>query len=555
MTELPCLRRLRGHRTLAASLGGALLVAGCTLAPRFERPALPVAADWPDVTPAAARGASEPGGDDTLTVAADIGWRDFFSDQTLQRLIELALANNRDARIAAINVAAARAQYQVQRGDLFPTVNATASEDVAHTPSSVFSTRGGGGAVTPGTGGGAGGDLGGGTGSTATAVGSGGITTRSFSVGLGFTAYELDLFGRIRSLTNERLEQYFGYFETRRSAVISLVSEVANAYLTVLSDEELLRVTQNTLKSQQASYEIVKRSFEGGVETGLAVRQAETSVDQARVNLALYIRQLAQDRHALTFLIGTPIPDDLPLAKGSLDAVKLIDNLPAGMPSEVLANRPDVLSAEHNLAAANANIGAARAAFFPAISLTGNFGTASNELSGLFKSGSRSWSFLPQISLPLFAGGANVANLELAKTQRDLYVAQYERTVQTAFREVADSLVARGTLDEQLTAQQALQEATADAYNLSQLRFQNGIDDYLNVLDSQRSLYSAQQGLVGIKLSRLQNLVTLYKVLGGGWYEATLPPTGNGAPADPDAAPLPGARGATVGAVATKPAS
>ncbi len=306
--------------------------------------------------------------------------------------------------------------------------------------------------------------------------------------------------------------------ETQRSAQISLIAEVANAWLTVLADRELLRVTQETLKSQQESYDLTKLGYDGGVQTALTLRQAETSVDSARANLAQYTRQLAQDSNALVLLLGTPVPADLP-AGGGIDDLRVIDDLPAGLPSDVLLRRPDVLSAEHNLVAANANIGAARAAFFPSISLTGNFGTASSQFDGLFKDGSSSWSFNPQVSVPIFAGGANLANLRLSKAQKALYVAQYEQSIQAAFREVADGLVARSTLDDQLGAQQQLQDATADAYRLSRMRFDNGIASYLDVLDSQRSLYSAQQGLVGVKLSRLQNLVTLYKALGGGWTE------------------------------------
>lgn len=550
--------RLATANAIAAAV---LVLGGCTLAPTYQRPVLPVSTDWPvDTVPGAfdaASASSSPASGMTPTTAStaamspttvaanDLGWRDFFVDPVLQRLIDLSLANNRDARIAAVNVAAARAQYRIQRADLFPTISATTEESVTHTPTGVLTNSVGGGTgavVAPGTGAdpgtGSGVGVGVGTGDTTGTVGSGGVTRRSFSVGVGFTAYEIDLFGRIRSLSEQRLEQYFGYVETMRSTVISLIAEVANAYLTVLSDQELLRVTQVTLKSQQDSYEIVRRAFEGGVQSGLALRQAETSVDTARANIWLYTRQLAQDRHALALLLGTPVPSDLPPTE-SLDKVQLIQDLPAGVPSQVLTRRPDVLSAEHNLAAASASIGAARAAFFPAISLTGNFGTASNQLSGLFESGSRSWSFLPQISLPLFAGGANVANLELTKTQRDLYVAQYEKTVQIAFREVSDALVARGTLDQQLQAQKSLQEATDDAYNLSELRFQNGIDNYLNVLDSQRAQYSAQQSYITVKLSRLQNLVTLYKVLGGGWNETTVPvgATPRGMPVPPGGQP------------------
>jgi multidrug efflux system outer membrane protein len=490
---------LRGAAVTAATL----MISACTLEPTYRRPALPVQQTWPDGAPLRAT--------PPQTAAADVGWRDFFSDPALQRLIEIALVNNRDARIAAINVAAARAQYRIQRADLFPSINATGVEDVERYPSGVSSTgaTGGGGAA-------------GGTGTTGTASGGGGGNiVRYYSAGIGFTSYELDLFGRIRSLNHQKLEQYFGYVETQRSAQISLIAEVANAWLTVLADQKLLAVTQQTLDSQQKSYALTKLSYDGGVLTQLDLRQAETSVDTAQANLALYTRQLAQDRNALVVLLGAPIPADLP-AGAELDSETLLVDLPAGLPSDLLIRRPDVLSAEHNLVAANANIGAARAAFFPSISLTGNFGSASSKLDGLFKDGSSSWTFEPQISIPIFAGGANAANLDLAKIEKNLYVAQYEQTIQTAFREVADALVGRDTLNDQLAAQVRLVAASQDAYQLSDLRFRNGVDNYLTVLDSQRSLYTAQQGAVSVRLSQLQNRVTLYKALGGGWNEQTV---------------------------------
>jgi multidrug efflux system outer membrane protein len=431
--------------------------------------------------------------------AADIGWRAFFTDPAMQRLIEISLANNRDARIAAINVAAARAQYRIQRAELFPTIDATAQQDVERVPLSESIT--------------------------------GQTISRSYSVGIGFTSFELDFFGRIRSLDHQKLQQYLGFVETQRSAVITLISEVANAYLTMLADKELLRVTEVTLESQEASYELTRLRFEGDQATGLDLRQAEISVRTAQVNLASYQRQIGQDRNALVLLLGAPIPGDL--AKGDIDGQRLLDDLPAGVPSELLARRPDVLAAEHNLVAANANIGAARAAFFPSITLTGSYGTSSLRLSGLFGNGSSTWTFLPQITLPIFAGGANVANLAYAKEERNLYVATYEKTIQTAFQEVSNSLLSRGTLLDQLKAQVALEAASREAYRLSDMRFQGGIDNYLAVLDSQRIFYSAQQGLITVKLSRLQNLVTLYKALGGGWNEWTVtstPPVASASP-------------------------
>jgi multidrug efflux system outer membrane protein len=299
---------------------------------------------------------------------------------------------------------------------------------------------------------------------------------------------------------------------------LTLVAEVAIAYVTVLADQTLLDITRDTLKSQQDSYALTQQLFSGGTTTELALRQAESTVDTAQANLAQYNRQLAQDRDALQLLLGVPIPDGIDFSRG-LDREDMVAELAEGIPSDVLVRRPDVLAAEHQLMAANAQIGAARAAFLPSISLTGDFGTESAQLSGLFKGGSHAWAFSPQISVPLFAGGANVANLQATKLARDTAVAQYEKAIQTAFREVADALVARGTLDAQLAAQQALVTASEKAYRLADMRYRGGVDSYLSALDAQRTLYSAQQQLQAVRLARLQNLVTLYKALGGGLRE------------------------------------
>ncbi|HWW19734.1 MAG TPA: efflux transporter outer membrane subunit [Steroidobacteraceae bacterium] len=497
------LSRRRAPPAAAVGTGVSLLmgIAGCTLEPTYHRPEARVSQQWPGspavaVTPSAAAGKSTA----TPAATADIGWREFFVDARLQRLIELALQHNPDAQIAALNIAAARAQYQIQRADLFPSVAASATEQVDKYPPAVAGIAAAGGS------------------STGALRGSGSGTFRYFEVGVGFTSYELDLFGRIRSLNHQRLQQYFGYVETRRSVRISLVAEVANAYLTLLADQELLRITVDTLSSQEGSYKLTKMSYDGGIATALDLRQAETSVDTARANLAQYTRQVAQDQNALVQLVGTALPADLPPGTG-LDEQQLLADLPAGLPSDLLVRRPDILAAEHNLIAANASIGAARAAFFPSLTLTGNYGTASTQLSGLFDHGSTAWTFSPQISLPIFAAGANVASLNLAKVEKDINIVQYEQAIQTAFREVADALAGRGTLDSQIAADQALVEATSDSFKLSDKRFRDGVDDYLSVLDSQRSLYTAEQTLIGVKLARLQNLVTLYKALGGGWSE------------------------------------
>ncbi len=472
---------------LAAAV--AALLGACTLEPHYHRPPAPVPA--------------LPGGTAAETVAADIGWREFFPDPQLQQLIALALTDNRDLRVAVLNVQSAQAQYRIQRADLFPTVDASGVEQVQHIPLRVL-TSGLPPAILAGAG----------------PLPSGGVTEHTYNVGIGFTSYELDLFGRIRSLSHAALQQYFSSGETRRSVQLTLVAEVATAYLTVCTDQTLLDITRDTLKSQEDSYGLTQKMFNGGTATQLAVSQAETTVDTARANLAQYNRQLAQDRDALQLLLGAPIPDGIDFSRG-LDRHNMVAELEEGIPSDVLVRRPDVLAAEHQLMAANAEIGAARAAFLPAISLTGNFGTESTQLSGLFKAGSRAWTFSPQISIPIFAGGANVANLQATKLARDTAVAQYEKAIQTAFREVADALVARRTLDEQLAAQQALVDASAIAYKLADMRYRGGVDSYLTALVAQISLYSAQQQLQTVRLLRLQNLVTLYKALGGGLREHT----------------------------------
>jgi multidrug efflux system outer membrane protein len=501
-----------GAATIALLIGGG----GCTMEPSYRRPDAPVTEAWPDNTSAGASGVVA--GHGTARAAADIGWRDFFIDVRLQTLIELALQHNPDARIAALNIAAARAQYRIQRADLFPSITATGFEEVEKYPPAVLGLAAASSGSIAGTYGGS-------------------STFRYFDTSVGFTSYEIDLFGRLRSLNHQRLQQYFGFVETRRSTQITLVAEVANAYLTLLADQELLRITAETLSNQQASYGLTQQSYEGGIATELDLRQAETSVDTAHANLAQYARQVAQDRNALVVLLGTPLPADLPPGAG-LDEQQLLADLPAGMPSDLLVRRPDILAAEHNLIAANASIGAARAAFFPSITLTGTYGTASTQLSGLFDHGSTAWTFAPQISLPIFAAGAHVAALDLAKVQKNINIVQYEQAIQTAFREVADALAGRSTLDSQIAADQALLEATSVSYRLSEMRFRDGVDDYLGVLDSQRSLYTAQQTLVGVKLSRLQNLVTLYKALGGGWREHSPQNVGTAASTEPQPASL-----------------
>lgn len=465
---------------LVTALAAAL--SACTLAPTYQRPASPV-------------GAFPTGGafgDNTAqgkTLAADIGWQDFFADARLQKLIELSLQNNRDLRVAVLQVEQARAQYQIQRADLFPTINAAAQGTRAHTPANM-NTSGRE------------------------------VTGNSFSANLGFTSYELDLFGRVQSLKNAALESYFGTAEAQKTAQITLVSEVASQYLTVLSAEAQLDLANETLKSYQSSFDLTKRRFDVGAASALDLASVQSQLNTAQGAAAQAIQQKAQAENALAFLIGQPLPADLP-PEPKLGDEQMLADLPAGLSSDLLERRPDIVQAEHALKAANANIGAARAAFFPTISLTGAYGSSSPALSGLFGSGQSAWSFGPSITMPIFDGGRNSANLDVANTQQKIAVANYEKSIQSAFREVSDGLVARHQLDDQIKAQSDLVQAESTRYNLSQLRYDKGVDSYLSTLDSQRSLFSAQQSLISLQLSRLTNLVSLYKSLGGGWVSKT----------------------------------
>ncbi len=453
-------------------------LSGCTtLAPTYVRPKAPIPSSWPSGE-AYRKDAS------VQNRVASVAWKDFFMDPKLQKLIALSLDNNRDLRVAALNIEKSRAQYQIQRSELFPAVNASATGSEQRTPAGVSSSGQG-------------------------------ATVGQYTVGLGFSAYELDFFGRIRSLKKQALEQYLATVEARRSAQISLVAEIANDYLTLAADIERLKLARDTLASQQASYNLVRSSYDAGIATALALQQAQTTVDSARVDIALYIRQIAMDENALTLVIGASVPPDL-MPTGLTSTITTLKSVPAGLPSNLLQRRPDIRQAEDLLKGANANIGAARAAFFPRISLSTSAGTTSDQLYGLFKPGSDAWSFAPQITLPIFDAGKNRANLKVAEVDRDIYVAQYEKAIQTAFREVADALAQHGTINDQLAAQRSLTAATANTYHLSEVRYEKGVDSFLTVLDSQRSLYSAQQNLITTRLARLTNMVTLYKVLGGG---------------------------------------
>jgi multidrug efflux system outer membrane protein len=467
-------------RRIAIMSIGCACLAGCsTMAPRYTRPEAPVSATWP-TGPAYKNNTSLTG----EPSATDLKWSQFFVNPQLQKLIGLALANNRDLRVAALNIERSRAQYQIQRSDLFPKVDATADGTFQRIAENFSSTG------LP-------------------------VNIHQYNVGLGVSSYELDLFGRVRSLKDQALEQFLATGQALRSVQISLVAEVAANYLTLAADRERLQLAKDTLMSQQTSYQLIRSRYEAGISSDLDLRQAQTSVDTARVDIARYTTFVAQDENALNLVVGSPVPADL-LPVALSETLTALKELTPGLPSDVLLSRPDILQAENLLKGANANIGAARAAFFPRITLVSSVGFGSDDLASLFNGGAFVWKFAPRISLPIFDGGSNRANLKVAEVDRDIAVAQYEKAIQTAFREVADALAQRGTIDDQLAAQRSLTDATAESYRLSQARYEKGVDSYLNVLDSQRSLYGSQQNLISVNLTRLTNLVTLYKVLGGG---------------------------------------
>ena len=474
------------QRIKVACLAAALSLVGCTMIPRYQQPALPVPDRYPGLASAAASSAP--------VAAADIAAHEIFRDERLDRLVDLALTNNRDLRTAVLNVEQTEAQYRITRAALFPQVQGTAGATRSH---SSYSTGSLGGAAVAGS-------------------SNIGITQNSFSASVGLTSYELDLFGHVRSQDAQALEQYFQTQEAQRAAQVSLVGQVATQYLSLRETEELLTLTQNTLVAVQSSYDLNKALFDAGASNELDFRQSEGQVETARINVETYQRQLQQARNALQLLLGAPIPDDLPAARPFSDA-GIVADVPEGLPSDLLTRRPDILEAEHALKAANANIGVARAAFFPSISLTGSVGVSSTQLSSLFKAGSGVWSFGPQISVPLFAGGHNVAELDVAKVSQRLEVVAYEKAIQSAFREVADALVGVDSYARQITLEQSLIETQQRRLELATLRYRQGEDTYLNELAAQQDLYSAQQGLLQAQFNRLSSKVSLYQALGGGW--------------------------------------
>ncbi len=467
-----------------------LALAGCTLAPNYHRPTAAISPAWPKVP-----GHGESPTNTAAVPAAEIGWRDFFRDRRLQQLIELALTNNPDLRVAMLNVEQTRALYRVQRNALVPTVDVNANGSRQRI-------------------------------STGFAGGSYAATFNQFNVNLGVASYELDLFGRVRSLKRQALETYFATEEAQKSARIALVAEVGAAYLTERELTEQLAVARQSLKAARQTYELTQRSYEAGVLSQLDLNNADTQLQTARATVAGYEQQLAQAEDNLVLLVGRLLPDDLAPARPFNPQVCLAD-IPAGLPSDLIARRPDILEAEHQLKAANANIGAARAAFFPTVTLTGSAGSASSTLEGLFAPGSQAWNFSPQIVWPIFAAGTAWNELQAVKAGKLIEVANYQKAIQTAFREVADALAVRVTVQTQLAANRALVKAQQQDYQLTQARFHTGVDSSLNVLSVQQNLYSARQNLIQSQYSRLFNLINLYQALGGGWREHSPQPDHN----------------------------
>ncbi|GAB6854228.1 efflux transporter outer membrane subunit [Asaia astilbis] len=472
-------------KTVSALMAFTML-ASCDLAPKYQRPTQPVQNAYPKDS-----GQTQPL---MGQAASDIGWKHFFTDPRLQALIDLALRNNRDLRSQAAAIMEAQGSYDVQHASLFPPIGVS-GQGQYFAPSDT-----GGFSFAPG-------------------MGRGTSMLRYYGMGIGFSAYEIDLFGRIRNLSKQQAEGILNTRMSAQSVLISTVSQVANTYLSWLADRELVRVTDQTLKSQGDTLRLTRMKYDHGEADALTLNQVETQVEQAASNKAQYERQLAQDDHQLQLLVGVPLPDSLP-APQPFGTQTLLTDLPAGLPSDLIAQRPDIQAAEHSLIGANANIGAARAAFFPKVTVTAQEGVSSLQFKKLFTPGAQTWSVSPNIELPIFTWGQNSGNLKISKARRLAQIATYEKTVQTAFKEVSDALTARETYLVQDTHLKSLVDASQQAFDLAMMRYNTGIDPYLTTLTQQRSLYEAQQGRIVVQLARYQNLVTLYRALGGGWSSA-----------------------------------
>ncbi|MEO0317601.1 MAG: hypothetical protein RL404_1278 [Pseudomonadota bacterium] len=458
-------------KSLTLAVAGTFVLSGCQILPSFDKPATPV----PGTFPAAADSGAQP---------VTIGWRAFFQNPELQETIATALANNRDLKASALRIEEARAIFNIQKADQLPTVNATAAGTGSRQ-------------VLPTTG--------------------AAYNSTIYSVGLGMTAFELDFFGRVKNLSEAALAQFFATEEARRAFQIALVGEVAKAWLNERALAEQMLLAERTLKGREFAYDLVKKRFDAGIANALELRQGETLVHSARASMLAYKRLHAQAINALGLLTGSDTR--LPEQKAKLSAQVITAEIAAGLPSELLEHRPDIRAAEQRLRANQANIAAARAAFFPRISLTAGIGLASTDLGNLFDTGSRTWNFAPSLLLPIFDSGRNEANLDLAKVRTNIAVADYEKTIQVAFREVADALDARATLASEITSQQAMRDAQAARLELALARYQNGVANYLDVLDAERELFTAEQQLLQTRLLKLTNAVDLYRSLGGGLNE------------------------------------
>ena len=469
----------RSGRPLILMFSALIWISSCSFAPKYTKPEAPIPAAWPQGT-AYKNIKTTPGV--TGSAVSGVSRQKFFMDEHLLKIINIALKNNLDLRLAALNVERVRALYGVQRAGLFFSFNGVGYENKQRLPADLSSS---GKAVIE----------------------------KQFNVNLGISSWEIDFFCRIRSLKEQALENFLATDQARKSARISLVSETAVAYYTFAADRENLKLAESTLETQQDSYGLIKSQYRAGLANELDLRRAQTQVDSAKGKTARYTQKVAQDQNALNLLCGIHVPQTL--LPDDLSDVKVPGNFSAGLSSDVLLQRPDIIAAEHKLKGAYAFIGAARASFFPRIALTTGVGTASSELSGLFKAGSGTWNFAPEIAVPVF-DARTWAAYRVSKAQKKIAVTQYEKAIQTAFREVADALAVKGTVDDQVSAQKSLVDSLAATYRLATNRYKNGIDSYLSVLDAQRSLFDAQQGLISLRLVKLANEVRLYAVLGGG---------------------------------------
>ena len=456
------------------------ILSSCSMAPTYVRPDAPIENQFPGNTDSS-----------TKTPASEIGWNEFFRDPRLKALIAAAIENNRDLRLAALNIEEARALYNVQWADRLPTFQVEGETSRARSVST----------SSPGM-----------------------VTSGNYTVGLGLSAFELDFFGRVKSLTDAALAQYLATEEAQRSVYISLVSEVAKTYLTERAQTKQIELAKKSYESYKHSYELMQKRYEVGASSALELRQYETLMQSALVSLSTLERQRAQTENALVILIGGKQIKDLP-PPHDLSEDDILQDIPAGLPSDLLTNRPDIRQYEQLLKAANANIGAARAAFFPRITLTAFAGTASSSLSGLFDAGTGAWTFTPQLTLPIFDAGRNMANLDLAEARKNIAIVNYEKAIQTAFKEVADALTARDWLNEQVKAQAAVLNSETERLKLSEARYNNGIASSLEVFDAQRQQFAAEQSLVDARLTRLINAVELYRSLGGGLTDSSVAKT------------------------------